>query len=249
MFARGSHKHLTDSNEFVYTHSQEPIVLRGILKHKLMKQCRSDGRDFYYMDTGYFGNEITNRNPNGWKMYHRIVKNNLQHTEIITRPDDRWKLHNRSIAPWKKSGRKILVVPPGEKPAKFYGIDPAQWIDNVVNTIHQHTNRPVEVRTKPSNRLDRIQTNTFEQALADDVFAVVAFNSIAAVESILHGIPAFTLAPNAAGPVACQDLSQIENPYYAEADKVYAWACHLAYGQFHVAELRNGTAMKILLEQ
>jgi hypothetical protein len=118
-----------------------------------------------------------------------------------------------------------------------------------VNVIKQNTSRPVEVRVKPASRINRVQTNTFEQALADDVFAVVAFNSIAAVESVLHGIPVFTLASNAAEPVACQDLTQIENPYYADTDKLYAWACHLAYGQFHVAELRNGTAMKILLEQ
>jgi hypothetical protein len=88
-----------------------------------------------------------------------------------------------------------------------------------------------------------------QQALDQDVFALVTFNSVAAVESIFHGIPAFTLAPaNAASPVALQDLGLIESPYYADSDKLYAWACHLAYGQFHVSELRNGRA-KIMLEQ
>ena len=249
MLAKGVHRPPTDTDDFIYTHSREPIVLRGILKHKIMKQCWADGRDFYYMDTGYFGNEVNPQNRNGWKKFHRIVKNNLQHTDIVARPDDRWLAQNRSILDWKKTGRKILVAPPGEKPARFYGINPDTWTDSVVNTIRQHTDRPVEVRTKPTNRMDRVQTNTFEQAIADDVFAVVTYNSIAAVESVLNGIPVFTLAPNAAQPVACQDLAQIENPYYADKDKLYAWACHLAYGQFHVTELRNGTAMKILLEQ
>jgi hypothetical protein len=249
MFAIGSGGRVINSDDFKYDDSEDPIVLRGILKHKIMKQCWTDGRDFYYMDTGYFGNEVNPKNRNGWKKYHRIVKNNLQHIDIVPRPDDRWLAHNRSIANWKKTGRKILVAPPGEKPSKFYGIDPIEWTNSVVRTIQQHTDRPIEVRTKPSGRLDRVQTNTFEQALADDVFAVVTYNSIAAVESVLHGIPVFTLAPNAAQPVASQDLTQIENPYYADTDKLYAWACHLAYGQFHVAELRNGTAMKILLNQ
>lgn len=248
MFAAGVHKTTTDTDDFIYNHSQEPIVLRGILKHKIMKQCWRDNRTFYYMDTGYFGNEVNLKNPRGYKLWHRIVKNNLQHTEITPRSDDRWLKHNRIIPTWKKNGRKILVLPPGEKPAKFYGIDPEQWTNNILTTLTNHTDRPVEIRSKPGKRENRVLVNTFQQALDNDVFAVVAYNTIAATESILHGIPVFTVAPNAADPVALKDLSQINEPYYADRDKLYAWACHLAYGQFHVSELQNGTAYRILNE-
>jgi hypothetical protein len=41
-------------------------------------------------------------------------------------------------------------------------------------------------------------------------------------------------------------LADIDNPYYPDQDKLYAWACHLAYGQFHVKELKNGQAMEML---
>lgn len=232
--------------DFVYQHSREPIVIRGIMKHKLMKQCWKDGRTFYYMDTGYFGNEVGPKNSNGYKLWHRIVKNNLQHTDLIPRPDDRWLRHSKTIKPWRKTGSKILILPPGEKPAKFYGIDREKWIADTLATLEQNTDRPIEVRAKPGKRGNRVLINTFEQALDDDVFATVAYNTIAATESVLNGIPVFTVAPNAADPVACKDLTQIENPYYADPDKLYAWACHLAYGQFHVSELQNGTAFKII---
>jgi hypothetical protein len=77
----------------------------------------------------------------------------------------------------------------------------------------------------------------------------VTFNSVAAVESVFHGIPAFTLAPaNAASPVALQDLAKINEPYYADQDKLYAWACHLAYGQFHINEFKDGSAKRMLEE-
>jgi hypothetical protein len=81
------------------------------------------------------------------------------------------------------------------------------------------------------------------------VHAVVTFNSIAATESVLAGVPAFVLAPsNAAIPVSNTNLSKIDNPWYPEREQIYDWACHLAYGQFHNSELLDGTALKILQE-
>ena len=96
-FARGSGKIAIPLDDFDYNSTTEPIVLRGILKHKIMKQCWTDSRTFYYVDTGYFGNERTSANPNGWKYWHRIVKNDLQHGEIIPRPGDRFKKFNKKI--------------------------------------------------------------------------------------------------------------------------------------------------------
>ena len=249
MFARGCNTPITPSENFVYDSSNEPIVLRGILKHKIMKQCWQDGRDFYYIDTGYFGNERTASNPNGWKYWHRIVKNDLQHGKIVPRPDDRFRQFNKKFNPWKKDGRKILVAAPDEKPCRFYGITKDDWVSQTVAAIKQHTDRPVEVRERAAKRIDRIANDTLQNALDNDVFALVTFNSVAAVESVFHGIPVFTLAPaNAASPVAEQDITKIENPYYPDSDKLYAWACHLAYGQFHVNELKSGRAKQYLEE-
>jgi hypothetical protein len=249
LFASGCKTAPVSTENFVYEHSQDPIVLRGILKHKIMKRCWKDGRNFYYMDTGYFGNERTSSNPNGWKYWHRIVKNDLQHSEIIARPDDRFKKFNKTFTPWKKDGRKILVAAPDEKPCKFYGVDKDNWVKQTVENIKQYTDRPVEVRERAPKRIDRIANDTLQQALDKDVFALVTFNSVAAIESIFYGIPAFTLAPNAASPVSLQDLSKINEPHYADSSKLYAWACHLAYGQFHTTELKNGQAMEMLLNE
>lgn len=247
MLAKGSNGKITSTEDFVYENSKDPIVLRGILKHKIMKRCWEDHRDFYYIDTGYFGNERTMSNPNGWKYWHRIVKNNLQHGEIIPRPDDRWKKFNKQFNTWRKSGRKILVAAPDEKPCKFYGTTQEHWISDTVKEIKKYTDRPIEVRHRAAKRIDRIVNDTLQSALSNDVFALVTFNSVAAVESIFCGIPVFTLAPtNAASPVGSQRLDQIDDPYYPSKDKLYAWACHLAYGQFHINELKNGSVWRIL---
>ena len=248
-FARGCGLSTVRIDDFVFENSNNPIVLRGILKHKIMKRCWDDGRDFYYVDSGYFGNQKSQLNPMGWKYWHRVVKNNLQHNEIVNRPGDRWERFKQKIEPWKKDGRSILVAAPDEKPCKFYGITKDEWVKQTVETIKQHTDRPVIVRERAPNRIDRIQNSTLKQALDNDVFALVTFNSVAATESVLYGIPAFTLAPsNAAKPVTSQDITTIDTPYYPDTDKRYAWASHLAYGQFHVSELKDGTAYRMLQE-
>ena len=244
MLANSCNSNVCGYDIFDYNASSEPLVIRGILKHKLIKRCWADARDFYYIDSGYFGNQKSNKNPLGTKLYHRIVKNDLQHGSVVERPDDRWLKLGLSLSEWRTGGRSILVAAPDEKPCKFYGVDKDTWVAETVATIKQFTDRPVIVRDRAKLRSERI-TNTLQEALSDTV-ALVTFNSVAATEAIMYGIPAFTLVNNAASPMALQDLSKIETPYYPTMDERYAWACHLAYGQFHVSELKDGSALRIL---
>lgn len=237
-----------------WSYEQDPesgIVLRGIMKHKIMKQCWADGRPFRFMDTGYFGNRPSRWNPGGWKWYHRIVDNDLQHGDIIQRPADRWEGLGIDIRPWRRSGRNILVVVPDEKPCAFYDTTVEQWLADTVDQLKQHTDRPIIIRhrTADPDVRTRDRETGFSGALEQNVFAVVTFNSTAAIESILAGIPVFVTAPShAAKPVANTDLSKINDPWYAEQDLLHQWACHLAYGQFHIKELKDGTALRILNE-
>lgn len=248
-FAAGCKSQTIDSETFCYEDNTLPLCFRGILKKKIINQCWKDKRDFYYMDTGYFGNEVNLNNPNGFKIWHRIVKNNLQHHVLTNRPADRWEALKKKIHPWKKTGRKILLAAPDEKPCKFYGLELDKWIQSTVDKIKEFTDRPIEIRQRSKLRIDRTISNTFQSALDNDVYAVVTFNSNAATEAILYGVPAFVLAPvSAAWPVASSDLSKIEFPNYATDDERYQWACHLSYGQFNIAELRSGKAKSLLEE-
>lgn len=252
-FAKGSNGEIIPRVNFVYEDNPtKPIALRGISKAGLIQRCWNDKRDFYFMDTGYFANYANQFNTKGSKKWHRIIKNNVQHLgPIIDRPDDRWahlqvefpKLQWRG---WKKSGRNILLVVPSEKPCKFYGISSTEWTENTINTLTQFTDRPIVVRRKSSTRSERTLVNTIYDAMDDDVFAVVTYNSIAATEAVAYGIPAFALAPNAASHVCLDDLSKIETPYYPDEELVRKWCCHLSYGQFSVDELLDGTAIRLL---
>ena len=220
--------------------SMTPVVFRGITKFKHMQACAAMGRDFYYIDTGYFGNVRK-------KLYHRITKNSMQNLgPIITRPSDRLAAIGWSRSKFKK-GRNILICPPSAKAMNCFNLNLDQWMTDTISTIKKYTDRPIVILLKGSRR-DRTNTDTIEMALSQDVHCLVTFNSIAASEALLFGKPAITLGPNAAQPLCSQRLSDIENPYIPTAEEVEAWAAHLSYAQFTELEMRDGTAYRILNE-
>jgi hypothetical protein len=218
--------------------SMIPVILRGITKRKEMNACRAAGRDFYYIDTGYFGNGKK-------KTYHRVTRNDVQNFgPIIERPRDR--LAATGFQPCKfKRGSKILLAPPSQKLLNLYDIDLEQWLTNVLAEIHARTDREVVVRRKPG-RTARTTDDSMAHALSQDIHCLVTFSSIAAGEALLNGKPAITLGPNAAAALCSQTLDAINEPYVPTLDEVEAWAAHIAYCQFNEAEMRNGTAWRIL---
>ena len=231
-------------------------VYCGIVKRKYIQKNWQDKKDFYYLDTGYFGNFISPGNPGGKKLFHRIVKNDVQKYWVENHPSDRWqeicKIDPRyQWKGWKKKGNKILIVVPNRKSCVFYGYDTEPytddkkpWLDTTIETIKKHTDMEIIVREKGS-RSARQHHSIFD-ALDQGVFATVAFNSIAAIESIAYGVPAFVSVPCAASPLASTDLTKIVEPFYPDETLVQQHCASLAYGQFTAEEIINGTAHKLL---
>lgn len=220
-------------------HTDAPVVLRGVTKRKEMAACRAAGRDFYYIDTGYFGNGKK-------KTFHRITKNDVQwFGPIVDRPGDRLSATGVQFTKFRRTGSKILLAPPSQKLLNLYNINLEDWLSQTKSEIQHHTDREIVVRLK-QGRTIRQTSDTMEMALDNDIFCLVTFSSIAAGEALLHGKPAITLGPNAAAPLCSQSLSEIENPRIPSLDEVEAWARHLAYCQFTEIEMQNGTAWRIL---
>jgi len=226
-----------------------PLAFRSLTKRKLIYALWDEGRDFYYIDTGYIGN-LGKR-----KDFHRVVKNNVQHlTGVKKMPRDRFETICR-MQPYMEykgkrqdTGEAILVVTPSGKPCQFYNVNRDKWLEETISEIKKHTNRPIVIRDKPDRR-NRVGDNSLAAQLqTDNIHALVTYNSIAAVEAIHAGVPAFTLAPNAAQSLASQDLSTIEDPYYPAEEAVEEFLCYLAYCQYTPEELADGTAWKLQQE-
>lgn len=213
------------------------LVIRGLggSSQKAIQHCWSTGRTFYAIDTGYFGNGKV-------KTIHRVTKNSLQYLgPIIQRPLDRAQSFGYKFKKFI-SGSKILLVPPSEKVMQLFGQpEPEIWVKQTIKKIRKYSDRPVEVRLKPS-RSERVSTKSIQAALADNVHCLVTYNSIAAVEALIEGKPAIVLGENAASVIAETDLANIENPKIPSKDEMDAYMAHLAYCQFTVGELKSGYA-------
>ena len=234
-------------------------VYRGVAKRKHIQRDWQDKKDFYYIDTGYFGNFASSGNPNGRKLFHRIVKNDLQKHWLENYPKDRWQNicnidYRYQWKGLKKKVNKILIIVPNRKSCVFYGYEEGKakdrdeskptWLMNTVETIKKYTDMEIVIREKGS-RSDRQHHSIFD-ALDEGIFATVAFNSIAALESVIYGIPSFVTVPCAASPLALTDLSQLSTPFYPDEELVQQHCASLAYGQFTHEEVSNGTAWKLL---
>ena len=223
--------------------TQTPLVIRGLGggSRKAIQHCWKTGREFYAIDTGYLGNSKS-------KYWHRITKNALQHMgPVIDRPGDRLKALGWSFNKFT-SGKKILICPPSLKVMDLWNQpDPETWVEQVKSQLKEFTDRPIEVRLKPT-RGERVTTKPIEAALADDVHCLITYNSIAATEAILSGKPAIALGPNAAQVICNTQLKDIENLHVPSKDEVEVFAKHLSYCQFSYAEMQNGVAWRILNE-
>jgi len=239
-FILGSGGQLTSYNK-ILNNVDVPLVIRGLKKMRAIHQCWENKNPFYYIDTGYFGNDVKR------KIYHRVTLNHLQNMDpVIERPDDRLKKAGVKLTKFRR-GSNILLCPPSSKVMTFFNLDLDQWMEETLLELKKHTDREIIIRLK-KGRSERLNTDTFEDALSKDIHCVVTYNSIAAVESLMLGKPAITLGPNAAQSLCSRSLEDIENPYIPTLDEVSALMRHLSYAQFTLDELSNGYAWSILNE-
>lgn len=221
-------------------HLPDPVIIRGLTFRTAIKEMISQGRLYYYVDNGYFGNSIS-------KQWFRIIKNHVHDVRpIITR--DRSRL-DRCTMQLKShsSGRNILLAPPSAKSFTIWNIDQQQWIQDTIMEIRQHTDRPIVIREKRS-REERMTVDTMDEALSRDVHCLVTYNSVAAVEAVMAGKPAICLGPNAAQQVCSRTLEDIDHAFFPDDDLREAWLRHLSYSQFTFTEMSDGTAWRILNE-
>ena len=140
----------------------------------------------------------------------------------------------------------ILIVTPSDKPCQFYNVEKDVWLAETIATIKQFTDRPIIVREK-GLRPDRIKDNTVAaQCYRERIHSVVTYQSMAALEAMHYGIPAFTMAPSCVDSVANRNLADIENPKYPTDAEFKNLLHYLAYCQYTLEEMSTGVAFRLI---
>lgn len=147
--------------------------------------------------------------------YYRVTYRGFQKTWVEDRPEDRWQALGKALMPWK-TGSKVVIVPPSETVRALFG--------------------PCELPAGIESKKDgKPVTEKFP-----DAGVIVTWNSVAAVEAVIAGIPCVVYGESAAKPVASPSVDDIRTPDRQE------WAKSLAYGQFTLKEMEAGVAWKVL---
>ena len=237
---------ITPSSKFNIDTMKGPVFIRGFQgskTHKIIRLLMQKERDFYFIDSGYFGNEHL-----PYKRWHRVTKNDFQ-SSVITKRDSK-RARTLALRPrkWNKSGENILICPPSMKSMGFFmgkkikEEDVDEWVDMVYKEIREYTDRPIKIRKKPRDRKDRVYKDPIKKHFKG-CYALITYNSIAAVEAVYNGVPAITLAPNAASAVCRSNISDINSLIYPDRTD---WVNHLSYCQFSQQEAASGLARDIL---
>jgi hypothetical protein len=195
----------------------------------LLQEAIADGRTWYYGDHGYLCRD----------RYFRVTKNAYQADGHQPATSERFAALKLPIAPWRQSGRHVLVCPQSATYCQLLGFDLHEWLQTVLTTLRQHTDRDVRIRTKAERPSRPIARDLV------DAWAVVVFSSSAALDALLAGVPVFALAPFAAAyRMGTPDLTAIETPVYPEDREALFWS--LAAQQWTLTELASGIGWRDL---
>lgn len=225
----------------VLANTTVPMAISGISKSLAKTQAQQHKLDWWYIDSGYLGNIKD-------KYWFRVTKNNHQNIYPVQQKDNKRLIKLPVDRTQCKRGRKILIVPPDPKVCSCYQLPaPDQWITDTVNLIKQYTDRPIEIRQRPPSRQVRVFSDTFLDALHNDVNAVVLWTSNCGTEAVQHGIPVVSVGPSSVTQLS-QPVEKIDNLDNLDADSTENLLRWLSYNQFTLAEMRKGIAWRILQE-
>jgi hypothetical protein len=166
------------------------------------------------------------------------------------------------LKPWRYDGENILVCGQHDKSLQWHGMPSmSTWVANTIQTIRNHTKRPIVFRPHPRCPLPAIEhefsdvrrqqpmqvKDTYDDFDLgfENIFATVSYSSNPGIHSVIEGVPAFVGPSSLAYDVAddIDFLHNIESPLYGDRTK---WLNDYAWTEFTIEEISQGIPIKRL---
>lgn len=190
------------------------------------------GAPWYYADHSYF--------PRARYRHYRVTRNAFQRSQFpdgFDTPD-----YNKAAdligkpEPWTHSGRHIVVCAQTENHHSRFG--DRKWLNRTLDQLAEYTDRPLCVRRNK-------RASVSLQHDLKDCWCLITHTSAAAIEAIMHGVPAICTGDCAASPYTKRDVVNVENPWRPDFDR-WEWAAILAANQWDLSEIKNGRCWEYL---
>lgn len=218
---------------------KDEALLYGILRgcsdiiHFLFK----NNIDYLHIDHGYIGRSKSNM----FNGYYRVSLNDTQaHYKDVNLPSERAKKLGVTLKDWEDNEHGlVLIIPPTDAMAIFYGINIDDWVKTTIKKIKD---KPHKVRLKTD-------TIPLEQDLKG-ARCLITFNSNAAVDATLLGIPVIATSQHSVirdwNKLTMNDLDDCyKKSVNLDRNKLINF---ISYHQFTLDEMEKGIAATIIKE-
>lgn len=247
-FAEGIGVRTMSPHAYCSQRRPQDVVIYGLLRglQDAKKVAQRKRLNWVYIDNGYL-------TPGHFHGNYSVTINAYQHTGAGLYERGRRRFENlnlkwKYLTMWQKTGEYILILPPTEIFAFLMGFEAQNWIEDTEEKLRLATDRPVRVRRKPGSRVGKhvVPKGTSLEEDLKGAYAVVTYNSKAAIQALIQGVPVFVSSPNCCSALGLKDLKLIETPYYP--DNRMSWLYALAANQFSIAEMKSGYCYRVLEE-
>jgi len=217
--------------------------------HRAGEHQKSSGKDWIVFENGYLNAS------NGTRYYCAGLNGFNGHGDhrLYTIDNSRFDDLKIDIKDWSKNDGYILIVSQFGHRDTRYSM-PVDWPNIIIEKIRKVTDRPILYRPKPGKL--RIPTKLYKNttiASVDDpidelikgAHITVIWNSKAAIESLIAGVPVVVNAPIGISKPMGTEVSNIESPYYPE--NRLEFFRELACSQWNEDEIYAGRPFRHLL--
>lgn len=214
--------------------------------HELATKFEASGGTVLVAENGYLGPggiSPHSLDPRQWYALGRGAHNDEK--AIPKGGSERWAALGVDLKPWRADGEHILVCPnrsfgtPGR-------IMPPNWANETCARLRKLTRREIRLRPHPGN-------NAPKKPLAEDLagaWACVIWQSSAGVHALVAGVPVICLSPawicKRAADAHLECVEKVDDRGGLQTREQALQ--RLAWGQWHLSEIEDGTAFDHLLQ-